>query len=125
MSLPRNFTEYIWVNQSLTALVGTLTSEWFDADDLNGAQFFIEYAGTATVNLTAECTAIGGAQKRIQSRVDWSKDYTVKNGCANAEGFVAVPALPFDRPFGGYRVKLTTDADITGLRVAVCRNVGS
>jgi len=118
----RNVTDFVFNEVSLLAINSPLTSAWRDADDLNGSQFWISYTGTATVNLTVECSAVGGTQKRQFTQTDWSKVYTVKNGCAAAEGFVASPALPMDRPFGSYRVIVATDANITGLKVAVCRN---
>jgi hypothetical protein len=122
VSILHNTPDVVFNAVALTAATGSVTSEWRDADDLNGCQFFVTYTGTATVNVTAECSVVGGASARAFTRGNWSKSYTVKNGVSATEGFIAPPDPPFDRPFGSYRVTVTTDANITNLRVAVCRH---
>jgi len=118
----RDVLDIIRNNQALLAANSPWTSDWRGAEDLNGCQFWISYTGTATVNVTVEVSAVPPTQARHLTRTDWSKVYTVKAGAANAEGFVDPPDPPMDRPFGSYRVIVATDANITALRVGICKH---
>lgn len=121
MSILRVVSDIVF-DRAFTAAQSPITSDWRGAEDLNGCQFFCTYTGTATVNLTVECSAMTPTQNRQNPYASWSKVYTVKNGVAAAEGFIDPPDPPMDRPFGAYRVIATTDANITDFKVVVCRH---
>ena len=124
MSVLRNFTEWV-LNNGDVAGPGTLVSDWKDAGDLNGCQFYIKYTNAATVNVTVEVSAIGATDARQHDRDDFSQTaISVEAGAAAAGHFVDPPTV-MDRPFGSYRVTVaSTDNAIEALYVLVCRNSG-
>ncbi len=123
MSLIANQTHWIHENVALLTADSPFTSGWYNAEMLNGSQFFLQYTGSANVTIDIKlspCRANAQAPKALPE--SFNKEYeALASGANGAAGFFD-PPTPMDRPIQSYQVILTTDADITAVGLAICQN---
>jgi len=123
MSLVTNQTQWIHKNVPLLTASSPFTSGWYNAEMLNGAQFFLQYTGSANVTIDIQlspCMANAKAPDPLPGSF-YEEFEALASGANGAEGFFDPPAA-MDRPFQSYRVILTTDANITAVGLAICQN---
>lgn len=120
MPEPRNVTDWIVFEGAILAADSPKTFDWRGAEDLQGCQFWIDYTGTATVDVAVHLSPCDRKTRRTMDPADHYVSKTVEAGASGTGHFVD-PADEMDRYFAQYRVVVTTDADIVA-SIAVCRN---
>jgi len=120
MADPRNITDWIAFEDTITAAESPKTYDWRGAEDLSGCQFWIDYTGTATVGVVVHVSPVDRKNQRTMNPALHYEAKTVEAGAAGAGHFVDPPE-EMDRFFAQYRVVVTTDATIVA-SIGVCRN---
>ncbi len=125
MSLIQSQTTW-WFKAEAVTTAG-FTSGWYNAEVLNGAQFFLKYAGVSNVGVLVDISPAEARGNGPVSPADALEAITALTSGANgSEGFF-FPAAPtsFDRPFKSFRVRMTVSANITLYYFAICQNAAA
>ena len=120
MADTRNVTDWIVFETAILAADSPKTFEWRGAEDLRGCQFWIDYTGTATVNVDVHLSPVDKKNSRTMAAASHYESVAVEAGAAAAGHFVD-PPTEMDRPFGQYRLVVTTDANIVA-SIGICRH---
>ena len=120
MAEPRNLTDWIIFEGAITAAESPRTFGWRGAEDLQGAQFYIDYTGTATVDVAVHLSPVDRKNRRTMDPALHYESISVESGASGSGHFVDPPD-EMDRFFAQYRVVVTTDANIVA-SIGICRN---
>ena len=122
MSLIESQTTWWFVNEAVTT--AGFTSEWYNAEVLNGGQFFLKYTGTSNVGIFVDISPAEAHGNGLVLPANALEAITALTSGANgSEGFFnpATPS-PFDRPFKSFRVRMTVSSNITACYFSLCAN---
>jgi hypothetical protein len=119
----RNLTQWIWEANAVSQNTSE-TSEWYNAEDLEGCQFFLLITSGGSPDWTLEIE-LSPVQWVDQERdpANFSETVEVATGAATVAGAFYDPPAEMDRPFAQFRVIITENnvAAISGITLALCR----
>ena len=117
-----NVTHWIYKGAAVLTADSPITTEWWNAEDLNGCQFFLKYTGASNVTIDVQVSPADAYSRRGVSPADAYEEFeALASGANGTEGFFDPPSA-MDRPFASYRFVITLDADITACNFALCRH---
>lgn len=124
MGLIQTVTQWFYKKETVAAGSPVLTTSWYNAEILNGAQFFLKYTGAVNTTVVLELSPAEANGRDSVAPADAFHSITaLSSGNNGAQGFFW-PATPsaFDRPFKSWRLKFTAASQITNCVLALCGN---
>ena len=125
MSLIESQTIWWYKNEAVTT--AGFTSEWYNSEVLNAAQFFLKYAGASNVGVLVDISPAEAHGNGLVEPADALDTIMALTSGANGSKGFFFPAAPtsFDRPFKSFRVRMTVSSNITACYLAMCANAAA
>lgn len=117
-----NVTHWFYKNAAVLTSASPITTGWYNAEDLNGCQFFLNYSGASNVTIDVQLSPADAQGRRGVNPSDAYEEFEALGSGANGAAGFFDPPPAMDRPFASYRLVVTLDADITACDMALCRH---
>jgi len=117
-----NVTHWFYKGEPVLVADSPITTEWYNAEDLNGCQFFLSYPDVANVKIDVQVSPADAYGRRGVDPADAYEEFVALASGANNDAGFFDPPTAMDRPFASYRFVITLDDDVTVCFFGLCRH---